>query len=149
MSRRAASLTERDGFRGTNRDASRNNCRDARRSARTLTALPRLRPAVWPRNSTWKREGSVRRVLGQSRVSRRRRARATPTLPRVGHDGTPRIGLFFANVARQSHPETRVARAPRARGGSARGRTFREGVVAAKAAILLVMVVKGDGCVRV
>ena len=38
---------------------------------------------------------------------------------------------------------------PRARGGSTRGRTFREGVVAAKAAILLVMGVKGDGCVRV
>lgn len=65
------------------------------------------------------------------------------------HDDTPRIGLFFARVARQSRPETRVERAPRARGGSTRGRTFREGVVAAKAAILLVMVVKGDGCVRV
>ena len=64
------------------------------------------------------------------------------------HDDTPRIGLFFARVARHSRPETRVERAPRARGGSTRGRTFREGVVAAKAAILLVMVVKGDGCVR-
>ena len=149
MSRRAASLTERDGFRGTNRDASRNNCRDARRSARTLTALPRLRPAVWPRNSTWRRKGNVQRVLGQSRcrvvVVRASRPRCRAKV----HDGTRRIGLFFASVARQSRPETLVARSTRAREGLTRGRTFREGVVAAKAAILLVMVVKGDGCVRV
>ena len=132
-----------------NRAASRNNSRDARRRARTLTALPRLRPAVWPRNSTWRREGDVGRVPGQSRASRRRRARATPAMPSAGPPRHTRIGLFFARVARQSRPETRVARAPRARGGSTRGRTFREGVVAAKAAILLVMGVKGDGCVRV
>ena len=134
-------------FRGT-WDASRNNssrCASQRAYLDSLAALETGGLAaelnLKPRGKRKEGAGSVTCVASSSC------ARHT-AMPSDGPRRHTADRAFFARRAVFASGNARRAPASSAR-GSTRGRTFREGVVAAKAAILLVMVVKGDGCVRV
>ena len=108
---------------------------------RTLTALPRLRPAVLPRNSTCERGNGRKGQRASSGGVRFRVAASLATAGARSRARSERIGLFFSRVserdcANRDRPRrVRAGATPRGR-PSSRRRTLREGVVAAKAAIV-------------